>query len=506
MPKPNILLIFCDQLRFDAIAALGNNVIKTPVLDQLVTESTTFTSAYTPCPVCVPARFSMHTGLLPHRTGIFENTQLPVGRTSFMELLQADGYQTFGAGKMHFTFPEGLRTRWGFDERSVCEGHDPEANDFLGSLSSAGYGHVKDPKGVRGEMYYVPQVSQLPPEKQHTAWTVDESIGFLERRDTDRPFFVMTSFEKPHPPFEPPVPWNKLYRGPDMPTPKLPPDSESLMTLWNRFQNRYKYRDQGSDLNLIRQMKAYYYAEVSFIDYSLGRLFDRMRELGVYDDTVIIFTADHGELLGDYGCYGKRCFLDSAARVPLIVRLPGNNGSNTCDAPVTLVDIMPTILDVAGLGQRTERSGESLLGIANGEITRDEIVGQYEQGPYASYMLRTRDYKYIYSAADEKEYLLDHVHDPEETRNRALNPSLTAKTRAMRERLVDFFTAEGYTDPIQGGTWKTYGKKTMPDDPDAYLLFQDPPESIPRVPGYETDSNSRAFFEFHWYEDHYESV
>ena len=506
MSRTNIMLVFCDQLRYDAIAALGNPVVKTPVLDRLAAEGVSFDAAYTPCPVCVPARFSMHTGQMPHRTGVVENTQMPDGRRSFMEILRDAGYQTYGAGKMHFTFATGLTTKWGFDERAVCDSRERAENDFHKSLEANGFGHVEDAKGVRSEMYYVPQVSQLPAGLHHTAWTVDSSIGFLERRDTDRPFFLMTSFEKPHPPFEPPVPWNKLYRGPDMPLPKIPPDSESLMTLWNRFQNRYKYRDQGSDLNLIRQMKAHYYAEVSFIDYSLGRLFEKMRELGVYDETLIVFTADHGEMLGDYGCYGKRCFLDAAAKVPLIVRYPRIEPGSRCTEPVSLVDLMPTLLDAAGIRTEDDYSGESLFAILDGSSTRDATFGQYEKNEFASYMIRTREYKYVYSAPDETEYLFDLVHDPQETRNRASNPLFTEKTRELRSRLIDYFTDDGYTEPIENGRWKRYGKKSMPADPDAYLLFQDPPGSIPSIPGYETDANTKRYFEFHWYDDRYESV
>ena len=504
--QPNILLIFCDQLRYDAIAAHGNPVIKTPVIDGLIESGVSFTNAYTPCPVCVPARFSMHTGLLPHRTGVFENTPIPEGRTSFMEVLKQGGYQTFGVGKMHFTFPSGGAALWGFDNRANCEAPDRRANDFFRVIDERGYRHVYDIGGVKSEMYYIPQVSQLPEDLHHSAWTADKSIELMERRDPNQPFFLMASFRKPHPPFAPPAPWNKLYRGPDMPEPKRPVDSENLLTLWNRFQNRYKYRDQGEDLNLIRQVKAHYYAEISFIDYSVGRILERMKANGTYDDTLIVFASDHGELLGDYGSFGKRCFLDSAARVPLVMSGPGIVPGSRPAAPVSLVDIMPTFLDAAGLPQQEERSGESLLGLAHGLLDRDAIVGQYEEGPYASYMIRTRDYKYIYSVPDEREFLFDVVHDPEETRNRAANPLFTKKTKELRERLLRFFQAEGYGDPIQDGQWKRYGRKMMPADPDAYLLFQDPPASIPHIPGYETDANSKQNFEFHWFEDKYEQV
>ncbi len=506
MSRTNIMLVFCDQLRYDAVAALGNPVIKTPVIDRLAAEGVSFDAAYTPCPVCVPARFSMHTGQLPHRTGVFENTQLPPGRRSFMEMLYEAGYQTFGSGKMHFTFPTGPATKWGFEERADSDPKDPAENHFRQNLERHGFGHVVDTKGVRSEMYYIPQVSQLPPQLHHTAWTVDSCIDFLGRRDPDRPFFLMTSFDKPHPPFEPPVPWNKLYRGPEMPAPRVPPDSESLMTLWNRFQNRYKYRDQGHDLNLVRQMKAHYYAEVSFIDYSLGRLFAAMREAGVYDNTMVIFTADHGELLGDYGCYGKRCFLDAAAKVPLLVKHPTITAGSRCSSPVTLVDILPSLLEAAEIDPEDDYSGDSLFGVLDGSVGRDAVFCQYEQKQFATYMIRTNDYKYIYSVPDETEYLFDLVRDPEETRNRAANPLFTGKTAELRSRLIDFYRSEGYTEPVEDGTWKRYGKKTMPTDPDAYLLFQDPPGSIPAIPGYETDANTKRYFGFHWYEDRYESV
>jgi len=489
MKRPNILLVFTDQQRYDTIAAHGNPVIKTPVLDRLVAEGITFPRAYTPCPVCVPARYAMHTGQLPHRTGVFENYEMPMGRRSFMEILSDSGYQTFGTGKMHFTFKTGYHTLWGFDKRAPDR--NPEAPETF-QLAS--------------EMYYIPQVSPLTEKHHNTSWIADTSIDFLKNRDADKPFFMMTSFPKPHPPFEPPVPWNKIYRGPDMPLPKVPANSEALQTLWNKFQNRYKYRDQGNDLNLIRQMKAHYYAEISFIDYNLGRIFDCMEDLDVMDDTLIIYTADHGEMLGDYNCYGKRCFLDSAARIPMIVKYPGCAKNSTCPVPVTLVDVLPTFLDHAGIPPSEDYSGESMIRLAEGTAQRETIYCQYEQEGYASYMNLNGQYKYIYSAPDDKEFLFDLVMDPEETRNKAQSPLFIEKTREMREQMVAFFREEGYETPIEGNGWKKYPKKEMPDDPDAYLLFQDPEKSIPHIPGYETDSSQKKYFKFMWYENRYPVV
>lgn len=505
MAQKNILFLFTDQFRFDAIAALGNPIIKTPVLDRLVHEGVTFSNAFTACPVCVPARFALHSGKMPHRTGVFENHRIPTGHRSFMELLSEGGYQTYGVGKMHFTFESGPNTLWGFEGRASNEG-PKDKNDFFQNAKKHGYGDVTDSSGVRSEMYYIPQLSPLPAHLHHTAWSVDASIDFLEKRDTDRPFFLMTSFTKPHPPFAPPQPWNKLYRGPDMPLPKVPPDSDALMTLWNRFQNRYKYRDQGKDLNLIRQMIAYYYAEISFIDYNLGRLFDWLKEANLYDDTMIVFSSDHGEFLGDYDCYGKRSFLDASARVPLIVKYPGCEAHAECARPVSLVDLMPTFLDFASVQHNEDLSGESLFDLVNGQCDRDMIFGQYEQEGYASYMALTEDYKYIYSAPDEAEFLFDRVGDPDETRNKAQNPLYFEKTGEMRKQVIDFFKREGYTEPIEGEGWKKYGKQEMPSDPDAYLLFQDPEESIPNIPGYTSDANSKRYFNFRWFQGRYDKV
>lgn len=500
MKKPNILLVFTDQQRFDTIEALGNPVIKTPVLNNIVENGVAFTKAYTPCPVCVPARYAMHTGEMPHKTGVLENWQMPAGRQSFMEILSENGYQTFGTGKMHFTFETGLTTKWGFDKRAVCDDDvNMENNDFYKNAKKNGYGHVHDYKGVKSEMYYVPQPSQLREDLHHSAWTVDSSIDFLKEREEEKPFLLMTSFEKPHPPFAPPTPWNKLYRGPDMPLPKRPEKGDELHTLWNHFQNRYKYRDQGIDDNLVRLMKAYYYAEISYIDYNLGRLLEYMDSENLLDNTLIIYTADHGEMLGDYNSFGKRCFLDSAAKIPMIMHYPGCEKNKICDTPVSLMDIMPTFLEFAGIESEKEYAGESLFNVLDGSCERDAIFGQYEKEGNASYMVLDERYKYIYSAPDDKEFLFDLKTDPEETRNRAYNSLYTEKTKEMRNKAIAYYKEEGYTTPIEGDKWKKYPHQVMPEDPDAYLLFQDLPGSIPHIPGYETDSNSKKYFNFKWF-------
>jgi len=144
--KKNIMLIFTDQQRFDTIGALNNSIIKTPALNSLAEKGVSFTRAYTPCPVCIPARYAMKTGHMPHRTDCVYNGTMPDGRKSFMQILNENGYQTHGVGKMHFSFKkEGALTMWGYESRDVSEGGN--SYDFGQSLVDAGYDHVKDPYG-----------------------------------------------------------------------------------------------------------------------------------------------------------------------------------------------------------------------------------------------------------------------------------------------------------------------------------------------------------------------
>jgi choline-sulfatase len=493
MSRPNILLIFTDQQRADTIHAAGNPVIRTPSLDRLVREGVLFTSAYTPSPVCVPARCSLVYGQYPHRTGCVDNGDpMPDDRPSLMQLLSEAGYRTHGIGKMHFS-PD-LQALRGFQSREHQEEMRAhvEEDDYLRFLHADGFGHVYDPMGCRGEMYYIPQPAQMPARLHATQWVGDRAVAFLREAKGDEPFFLFASFIHPHPPFSPPTPWNKLYRAPLMPLPKRPAQCEALHTFMNRFQNRYKYRDNGTDDNLLRAMKAYYYACISFIDYQVGRLLVALEEGGQLANTLILFTSDHGEFLGDYGCFGKRSMLDAAARVPLVVRYPPRFAPGTvCDTPASLVDIMPTCLKAAGVDTR----GQGLHGLDLGELAATRtggpfqqrmVISQYQRNGLGVYMALDRRWKYFYSAPDRREFLFDRVHDAEELRNRAGIVFCGEALAEMRRRLLAYFRDEGYTDPVDGDAWKLFPQPTMPDDPDEGLLIQDPEwaRAFQGIPGY----------------------
>ncbi len=486
--NPNILFVLTDQQRADTIHAGGNPYIRTPVMDRLCREGVRFSRAYTPSPVCVSARAAMITGQYPHRNGCYDNGfPMPEDRPSMMDLLGRVGYETHGVGKMHFV-PDSQALR-GFEARETQEElrRRVEDDDYLQHVHAEGFEHVHDVMGARGEMYYVPQVSQLPARLHSTAWVADRSVDFLKNRKKDRPFFLWSSFIHPHPPFSPPTPWNKLYRGPQMPLPKRPEDMEDLWTYHNRHQNRYKYRDAGLDDHLLRVMRAYYWACVSFIDFHVGRMLAVLEEACELDNTLVVWTSDHGEFLGDYNCFGKRSFLDAAARVPLMVRYPERFAAGeVCETPASLVDLTPTFLGAAGadIGE-AELDGEDLAGLV-GRTAKRVIYGQFQREGRAMYMAYDGNLKYIYSAADRKEYLLDYRVDPEETRNRARNPFYLNETERMRAEMLSWFRSEGYTEPLDGDGWKEFPQPEMPDSPDGGLLIQDAGWAVPkyRIEGY----------------------
>ncbi len=475
MKQPNILLLFTDQQRYDTIAALGNPFIKTPNMDYIANTGVSFDRCYTNSPVCIAARCAMVTGLPAHVTNCYANVPMPQDEPSFMEGLQALGYQTHGVGKQHFS-PDSHKL-WGYDSRDYSEegGGDDEFRLFL---QKNGYGYVDDIHGVRSEYYYIPQPSQLPAHLHNTHWVADRSIEYLEKRDPNKPFFLMSSFIKPHPPFENPVPWNKLYRAPQMPLPHRPENYQDALCYWNHFQNRYKYRDQGFDDNFLRTMKAAYYAAISFVDYNVGRILTALgNEL---DDTLILFLSDHGEMLGDFGSFGKRNMLEPAAHVPMLARLPGTfEGGHRIGAPTSNLDLFPTFLAMAGADTPSVHSdGQDLRSVAEGSSDRQYVFSQYGQEATGLYLITDGTWKYTFSAADQKEWLYNLDLDPAESRNLAHNGFYINETHRLRTALLTRFTEAGYTKAVENGEWRDYGQTDTNFGTDEFLLLQDLAEDL----------------------------
>jgi len=473
---PNILLFFTDQQRGDTIHELGNAYIQTPNMDRLCQEGAAFERAYSPSPVCVPGRCSTYYGRYPFKTGCYDNCDpMPGNLPSMMQVLSNNGYRTHGIGKMHFTpYLHELRGFISRERQEELPG-SVEEDEYLKYLWNKGYRHIFDPHGQRSEMYYIPQISQLPAKDHPTQWVGDKTTEFLREHDGSRPFFLMSSFIHPHPPFSPPTPWNKLYRAKDMPHANVPENYKECITYANRFQNRYKYRDQGIDKNLVRTQKAFYYSCISFIDYQIGRILSVLENMGELDNTLIILTSDHGEMLGDYNCFGKRTMLDAAARVPMLARFPGRIPAGIrIGEPVSLVDVMPTVLDTAGIKNMPEGlDGESLYDVAEGKLTDRYVYSQFQNGSLGLYMIASRNYKYIYSTPDDKEYFFDNSKDENETMNLSSNYEYKDIFSQMKRRLISVLGKCKDGISVRDNDWIRYDRMDIPLDPDEYLLFQD---------------------------------
>lgn len=236
-------------------------------------------------------------------------------------------------------------------------------------------------------------------------------------------------------------------------------------------------------MNLLRTMRAAYYAAISFIDYQVGRILEYLESEGELNNTLILYTSDHGELLGDYDCYGKRSFLDAAARIPLLVRHPERFEANVqCDTPTSLVDVLPTSLGAAGIAPHDEHSGVDLADVATGNTERDAIIGQLSGENRGLYMLLTDEYKYIYSAADRKEWLFRRLTGRLDERNLAGNPGYGRMLRDYRERLINWFHEDDYEIPLDGNRWREFPPPVEPENPDADQLFQDGRSSSDQLP------------------------
>ncbi len=494
--KPNILLFFADQFRYDAIRANGGQPSVTPNLDRLCREGMVFDRAYTPSPVCVPARASMLWGRYPCRTGITDNGAPDGFRwdgPNIMETLCGLGYFCHGVGKMHFVpDPDGLN---GFSSRERQEElpSDPAKDEYLQYLLSKGYDSIFDIHGQRSEMYYIPQISQLPERDHPTRWAGDRSVEFIRRYDGAQPFFLMASFIHPHPPFSPPAPWNKICRVPEVGGPFVPEDAESLLVHINRVQNRYKFRDNGLDRNLVMAMRAYYFSCVAFVDHQIGRILNALEERGMLGDTLVVFASDHGELLGDYNCFGKRCMLDPSARIPLVLRFPARIPAGVrCGTPAGLTDLYPTFLDAAGAPAAPEDArldGTSLFAVPSGEPGR-HVYSQFSERENGLYMAAGRDEKIIYSVPDDRWIYLDRRICEREERSLEDDARHREGMARMKEDLIRFMSDVPYA--VEGSDFRRYPKQAVPEDRSLGLIYQDQPwcarreaDSLPA--GYRTD-------------------
>ncbi|NLX06407.1 MAG: sulfatase-like hydrolase/transferase [Phycisphaerae bacterium] len=426
--RPNVLVVMCDQLRADVLGCYGHPIVRTPNIDRLAETGVTFTNAYSQTPVCVPARQNLLTGRHSHQLDLLGNANEPIGRFPMLaELLSRAGYATAAIGKMHFHPP---RQPHGFAHMELSEEipENRDQDDYLIYLRDNGLGHVLEPHGQRHETYYEPQISVLPAQHTTTAWTARRTAAYIRQAaGTDTPFFCMTGFLKPHPPFDPPWGFERLYDPRDIPTPVRCDADRDPKDVFLLTQTHGKWRELTAD-DKAKTIRSRYYGLVSHIDAEFGHILDALDQTGQRDNTLIVFTSDHGELLGDHYQYGKRSYFEAAARVPLIVAWPKTLPRNQQrEHLAVLQDVFTTVLHAAGVETPDGVYGVNLLPAAAdpAAASRDSVVGEFGHLEHAQtstrspvsrastrtvtlkFMWRQDRWKYIYCVNGGRQQLFD---------------------------------------------------------------------------------------------------
>ena len=438
--RPNFVLIFPDQWRADCLGSLGHPVVETPWLDSLANAGVTFSSAYSPAPSCVPARASLITGQTPStcgRPGMEEGVPWRYDPT-LMRCLRDHGYQTMLAGKTHF-YPQ--MTTCGFEKMLQYEakvvGDAPEC-DYHAWLNRETAGRIQDTGSQIDRNTWVAHPWTHEERLHPNTWTMDAALELLEHRDPLRPFFLQVGFNRPHPPLDPPWHHFELFRDQDVPPPAIGAWAED----W-----RGRGMAPPPTPRQLRRTRQAYYAQIAHLDHQVGRLFHHLRQTGQFHNTYFIFSSDHGEMLGDHHCFGKRVPLEGSARVPLLVRSPRSDDDaargTTCAAPCTLADIMPTVLEEAGVPIPATVEGASLAPWVRGETPawREFVHGEHASAGEGWQFVTDGREKYFWESKSGREWFFDLAADPQELVDLASDPASQDRVERWRRRLIEVLAA-----------------------------------------------------------------
>lgn len=380
--KPNLLLIWTDQQRADTMKVYGNHKLQVPNLNTLASESIVFENAYVTQPVCTPSRSSIMTGLWPHTNGCTENNaSLRPETLCLPEILNDPEYRTGYFGKWHLG--DELFAQHGFDEwesiEDIYNHHFSEGRDrskissYSEFLLSLGY----DPDGERGEFSRT-FATRLPLEHGKPKFLEQRACDFL-KRNRNKPFILSINFLEPHPPYA--GPFNNKYGHAEIDLPlnfdHIPGDDEPLQyRLYRERVKEYGYRNEEykteSDW---RRTAANYWGLVSQVDVSVGVILSTLENLGLAENTIVIFTSDHGEMLGSHRLLQKSVMYEESVRVPWLMRIPRyNHGFYNFSRRVSQIDLLPTILDALDVGKKDYLKGKSLMPYLRQEKSLDDDV------------------------------------------------------------------------------------------------------------------------------------
>ncbi len=436
-PRPNILFIMADQMAAPLLPLHDrHSPIRMPHLDALASNGVVFDSAYCNSPLCAPSRFSLVSGQLPSRIGGFDNAaNFAADVPTYAHYLRALGYRTALSGKMHFCGPDQLH---GYEERLTSD------------IYPADYGWAVnwDQPDVRASWYHnMSSVLQAGPCVRSNQLDFDEEVVFKAnqylfdhvRNTPEQPFCLTVSMTHPHDPYTIPAAFWDLYEGVEIPMPKVDiaqdrqdPHSERILKvidLWGKTM----------PLEAIRRARRAYFGACSYIDAQIGKLMTTLTDCGLRENTIVVFSGDHGDMLGERGLWYKMHWFEASARVPMVVHAPGRFRPGRVSQSVSTIDLLPTFVAMAGgqLDPGLHIDGRSLMPHLTDGQGHDEVFGEYmaEGSRETVVMIRRGRYKFIHAPQDP-DLLFDLQSDSHELSNLAQLPAHTERVAAFRDEVA----------------------------------------------------------------------
>ncbi len=435
LDRPNIVIVMVDQLTGTLFPDGPAPFLKVPNLRRLYAEGVRFANTYCASPLCAPSRAAFMTGLLPSQTRVYDNAaEFASSIPTFAHHLRGAGYTTILSGKMHFVGPDQLH---GFEERLTTD------------IYPADYGWTPDwsKPGERIDWWYhnLGSVTAAGTAEITNQLEFDDEVAFLanqrllqmaRRGDAERPFCMTVSFTHPHDPFVArPKHWD-LYSDGTIPPPRVAPipvdqlDAHSRRLYFDNNTPAYTITDK-----MVADSRRAYCANISYVDDKIGELLSTLDACAFGRETIIVFCSDHGEMLGERGMWFKMNFFEGAARVPLLIHAPKRFEARTVTAPVSTTEVMPFLLDAAGVASNT---ASGLAALAAGAHQKDRLVtAEYAaEGSIAPMvLLRQDDWKFIHSPVDP-DVLFDVETDPHEMNNLAPKPEHASRVGRLRAEIA----------------------------------------------------------------------
>ena len=448
--RPNIILVQADQLAARALGAYGNGCSQTPTMDALADDGVVFERAGCNSPLCAPSRASMLTGQLPSAIGAYDNaSDFGTSVPTFAHHLRREGYRTALIGRMHLIGPD---QQHGFDERLTTDVY-PATFDMVPDWSLDAGDRL--PWYHNAESVLNAGVATATVQRDFDEEVTFRSLRYLADRARDpsgQPFCMVTSFIHPHDPYEPPAEQWHRYDGVELDAPRVPtipwdeqdPHSRRLLAMCGLD------RQTPTDEQVARARRAYY-ASVTFVDDQIGRLVRRLDELGLRDNTVVVVTSDHGDMLGERGLWYKMSPFEGSARVPLIVHAPGRLRPGRVGQVVSLVDLAPSLVEIAG-GAPPAGDGRSWWPLARQETSEAPgaaVIEYLAEGVSAPHLTLVRGALKLTVCPGDPDQLFNLADDPDELRNLAGEPGWASVREELRAALLAGRDVDGLRDRVR---------------------------------------------------------